>query len=192
MIEHTMTDPIEAAYHRLKQGDPHALSDLLTACQPRVYRLALSILNDEEDAADATQEALLAVAEALPGFRGEARFTTWMTTITVNTCRSYLRKRKRRGSLIERLQRRVMTTQLTSPTPSPEVQAQRSEADRALWQAVDALEEKHRLPIVLRYAHDMPTRQIAEVLGVSEGTVHSRLHHAREHIRRLLMQKGGL
>lgn len=77
----------------------------------------------------------------------------------------------------------VMSSSLT-----PEEAASGNEAERQLWNAVDRLDEKHRLPIILRYTYDLSASEIAETLGISEGTVYSRLHYAREKIQQLLAQ----
>jgi RNA polymerase sigma-70 factor (ECF subfamily) len=69
-----------------------------------------------------------------------------------------------------------------SDQTGPESEAIQHEADSALWQAVRALDEKHRIPVILRYYHDLPIDEIAEMLGVPIGTVHSRLNHARERL----------
>jgi RNA polymerase sigma-70 factor, ECF subfamily len=149
-----------------------------------VHRLALSILNDPAEADDAAQETLIAACRSLDRFRGEAQPRTWITRIAINVCRSRLRRRKVRQVLDETLQALHL---LSGPRPGPEDTAIQSEADWQLWQAVDALDEKHRLPVILRYVQELSVPEIAGILGVSQGTVHSRLHYAR---RKLQVQLG--
>ena len=69
---------------------------------------------------------------------------------------------------------------LSQPVASPEEAAAQNEAHRQLWQAVDSLDEKHRLPVILRYVHELTVAEIAASLGTNEGTIHSRLHYARK------------
>ena len=148
-----------------------------------VQRLALSILNDPDEAEDAAQETFIAAHRALGSFRGEAQTRTWLTTIAVNACRGRLRKRKVRQALHNTLAALHLQSALPS---SPEQAALQSESDRQLWQAVDALDEKHRLPVILRYVHELSVPQIAAALNTSQGTIHSRLHYARLSLQQIL------
>ncbi len=144
--------------------------------QAKIYRLCLSMLDDAADAEDATQESFIAALKALKGYRGDSAFQTWLISIALNVCRSSLRQRKRRTNL---------TTTLADPsvsgegTPTPEQQAMHFEGSKALWAAIKKLDEKHRIPIFLRYYHELSTAEIASVLGINQGTVHSRLSIAR-------------
>jgi len=173
--------------HWLEQcrvGDSLAIERLVQTYQGAVYRLALSILDDSNDADDATQEVFVAALRAIESFRGNASFKTWLFSITVNVCRTRLHRQKRRGSLQQILQSLFAQNQA-----HPENEAIQSESDSALWQAVHALDEKHRIPVILRYYHDLSVNEIAETLGVPVGTVHSRLNHARERLRALLKEE---
>lgn len=146
-----------------------------------VYRLALSILDDAAEADEAAQDALLAALKALDTYRGQAAFSTWLYAITVNVCRARLRKRQTAERLL-----RSLTTFFwpTADRPhGPEEAAIHNETEADVWRAVSALDEKHRLPIILRYYHDFSTDEIARMLTINEGTVRSRLHTAREQLR---------
>jgi RNA polymerase sigma-70 factor (ECF subfamily) len=96
-----------------------------------------------------------------------------------------LRKRRVRSS-VQMALRFVMHS---ASAPTPEDLASQSDSDRRLWSAVDTLDDKHRMPIVLRYVHDLPVQEIAGILGISEGTVHSRLHYAREKLQKILTRE---
>jgi len=170
-----------------RAGDNAALETLFQRCQPRLYRLALSVLDDPAEADEAAQEALAAALGALDSYRGDSSFDTWLYSITLNACRSRLRKRQAWQRLRQTLQ---ALFQVRSPHPHPEeVIAQRQDR-RALWQALQALGEKHRLPVILRYYHDFPIAEIAQLLNISEGTVASRLHTARQRLLVTLQQQG--
>jgi RNA polymerase sigma-70 factor (ECF subfamily) len=148
-----------------------------------VYRLALSILNDAAEAQDATQETFISAAESLSEFRGEAQLKTWLLAIAVNECRDTLRRRQRRQRLKSAMHK---VQSLLSHTASPEDEAARNEDEERLYRAVSSLSQKQRLPILLRYVHNLSGPQIASVLGISEGTVYSRLYYARRRLRRLM------
>ena len=145
-----------------------------------IHRLTLSILDDSHEADDAAQDAFIAAHRAVEGFRAEANLKTWLTSIAVNACRSRMRKRKVRQALSAAL---VAFHLLKNPPSSPEEVAIQSEIDRSIWLAVDALDEKHRTPVILRYVHELNVPEIAEILHLSQGTIHSRLHYARQKLQ---------
>ncbi len=165
-------------------GDFAAVEMFVRAHQRAVYRLALSILDDPAEAEEATQDALVAAIGALDSYRGDSAFTTWLYAITLNTCRGRLRKHRSRDRLMETL--RSIFRLGGDTTPHPEEAAIRSEADAAVSRAVSALDEKHRLPVILRYYNELSVAEIARLLDISEGTVHSRLYTARERLRAML------
>jgi len=150
---------------------------LMQAYYPYIRRLALSILDDESEADDAAQETFIAACRSLESFRGEASPRTWLTRIAINSCRGRLRKRK----VLQTLQSTLQNLHLLRTAPvSPEENALQNESDRRLWQAVDQLDEKHRLALILRYVHELTVPEIAAALDTNAGTVHSRLHYARK------------
>ena len=167
-----------------REGDALAIERLVQTYQAEVYRLALSILDDPDEADDATQEAFVAALRALDSFRGESSLKTWLFRITVNVCRNRLGRAQSHGKLQQILQSLFMQEQA-----HPEKEAVRNESDSALWRAVRTLDEKHRLPVILRYYHDLPVAEIAELLHIPVGTVHSRLNHARASLRSYLKEE---
>jgi RNA polymerase sigma-70 factor (ECF subfamily) len=161
---------------KCRAGDPEAIETLVNEHQARLYRLCLSILDSPDDAQDAVQETFIAAIRALPKYRGDAALQTWLYSIAVNACRGQLRQQKRRGKYEGPEEDAEMTTD-RKPSPEGSVIA-RQHAD-AIWQAVSSLDEKHRLPVILRYYHELSTEEIARVLNINLGTVHSRLSNAR-------------
>lgn len=166
---------------RCRAGDPGAVEALVQTHQPAVYRLALSILDDPAEADEAAQETFLAALRALPSYRGDAAFATWLYRIAVNVSLG----RRRKGRTWQRLKEALAAAWRLSGEPAehPEAAATRRETQAAVWGAVQALGEKHRLPVILRYYHSLPVSEIAAVLAVNEGTVHSRLSVARDRLR---------
>jgi len=153
---------------------------------PYIHRLALSILDDIHDADDVAQDTFIAAHHSMSGFRYESNPKTWLSSIAINASRGRLRKRKVRQILSNTLQAIHLLKNFPS---SPELVTIQNESDTYLWTLVDGLDEKHRLPIILRYVHDLNASQIANILHISQGTVHSRLHYAR---RKLYAQLGHL
>ena len=159
---------------------------LIDAYQHLVYRLAFSILNDAAEADEATQDAFVAALGALASYRGDSAFGTWLYAITLNVCRGRLRKRRARERLQQVVQAIFHYTADHDAALPPETTAIRNETDAAVRQAVQSLSEKERLPIILRYEQELPIAEIAQVLGVSERTVHTRLRAAHEQLRTAL------
>jgi RNA polymerase sigma-70 factor (ECF subfamily) len=123
----------------------------------------------------------------LRSYRGESAFTTWLYAITLNVCRTRLRRRRTWGRLMGSL-RALFRTGGDAPA-DPEAVAIQNESNAELWNAVAALDEKHRLPVILRYYQGFSTAEVAQLLGISEGTVHSRLFTARERLRAHLKER---
>ena len=167
-------------------GDSSAIERFVHTYQQDVYRLALSILDDATEADDATQDALLAVLRSLDSFRGASSFTTWLYSVTVNICRTRLQRHKRRERLTQLLGG-LLRVHIARPA-SAEEDAIQKESDAALWRAIHSMDEKHRIPIVLRYYHDLSVAEIANILGIPEGTVHSRLNTARRKLHDVLKE----
>ena len=169
-----------------REGDARAIERLVQTYQQDVYRMALSILDDPDDADDATQEVFLSALRGLASFQENASFKTWLFSIIINVCRSRLKRQKSRNRLKQILQSLFY---MRGEQAHPEDEAVKNQADAALWRAIHSLDGKHRIPIVLRYYHDLPVAEIAAMLGVPTGTVHSRLNHAREQLRTQLKEE---
>jgi RNA polymerase sigma-70 factor (ECF subfamily) len=169
-----------------RAGDSSAVERFVQTYQQDVYRLALSILDDSNEAEDATQEVLLAALRALHSFQGTSSLKTWLYSITVNLCRTRLQHHKRRERLAELLGGilQVHTTRISSAEES----AVQHEFDESLWRAIHGMDEKHRIPIVLRYYHDLSVAEIANILQIPEGTVHSRLNAGRRQLHDALKE----
>jgi RNA polymerase sigma-70 factor (ECF subfamily) len=167
-----------------KAGDSAAVEDFVQTYQREVYCLALSILDDSSEAEDATQESLLAALRGLESFQAESSLKTWLFSITVNVCRTRLQRRKRSETMRQILNGIFQRT----PAPSVEENAIQNEANEALWRAVHRMDARHRIPIVLRYIHDLSVAEISKILQIPEGTVHSRLNTARRKLHAVLKE----
>jgi RNA polymerase sigma-70 factor (ECF subfamily) len=170
-----------------QKGDAEAIEKLVNDYYSRIVRLALSILEDSAEAEEAAQEVFLIVLKALDSYRAEATFTTWLYRITVNVCRNSLRKRRARERLVKTLH--TLWPFIRESEMSPEDATVINETETLVRQAVNALGEKHRIPIILFYYHGFSTSEIASILDLHEGTVHSRLSIARDRLRAKLHLK---
>lgn len=172
-----------------RRGDELAIEQLVRQYETGVFRLALSVLDDPAEANEAAQEAFIAALKALERYQDQSTFKAWLYTITVNTCRSRLRKRR----TVEKLRQTLIGVFRVQAQKhaSPEETVIQNEKDATLWRALKNMDEKHRLPLVLRYYHDLPIAEIAQILNINEGTIHSRLHHGRERLRLALDELTG-
>ena len=170
-------------------GNEDAIETLVRVHEAGIFRLALSILGDEAEANEVTQETFLSALRALPSYQEKKSLKAWLYTIALNHSRSHLRKRK----VIERL-RSTLTGIFRGETEkqvSPEETVIQNEKEAALWRSLNELDERHRLVVVLRYFHELSIAEISEILSVNEGTIHSRLHSAREKLRDALKHLHG-
>jgi RNA polymerase sigma-70 factor (ECF subfamily) len=160
------------AVQRALRGDDTGFRELVERYTGLLFALSWRMLGDREDAADAVQEIFLRVYRALPRFRLGARFHTWLYTIALNWLRSRLRSRR---------SRRAAEARLRPPEsgPDPADVALDREAERLAASALARLPARYREPFVLRHSQELSIREIAEVLGLPEGTVKVRLHRAR-------------
>ncbi|MBI5944355.1 MAG: RNA polymerase sigma factor [Chloroflexi bacterium] len=165
-------------------GDERAIDMLVRRYEADVFRLAYSIVEDASDASEATQETFIAVLKALKTYQEKTSFKAWLYTITLNVSRSHLRKRK----ILERLRTTITSIFLVdSQTQNlPEDTIIQNETESAIWNSLNKLDERHKIVVVLRYFHDLSVAEISEILSVNEGTIHSRLHTAREKLRNTL------
>ena len=141
-----------------------------------IHRLALSILHDDDTADDVAQDTFILALRQIGRYEPGTNLRAWLSTIAVNLCRDRQRRQRARS----RWHAIWGGTQRPPDARARDLEARhvRREANTALWQSVNALDEKHRLPIILRYANGLSIREVADVLNIPEGTVHSRLHHA--------------
>ncbi len=175
----------EALVVRARNGDRESLETLLRSNYDRVFAVCRRLTGSDADAADATQEAMIAVVRGLPRFDGRSRFATWTYRIAVNASIDELRRRSRRPSLdLDELSEpplRVLGTG-SSGFPTPEGVADRADVDAALMR----LPVEFRAPVVLRDLCGLDYAEIAEVLEVPAGTVRSRIARGRSSLATML------
>lgn len=183
----------EDLIRRFQQGQPRAFEALYERFKDYVYRTAFFVTRNSGDAEEAVQETFLDVLRALPNYRveGPARFETWLYRVTVNRCRSSLRRKTLPSADWDEIEERLERIPEPHPNHDPETVALRRERAVALWQVVDRLPEAQRVVVLLRYQQGLPYSEIAQTLGISEGTVKSRLYHAHRRLREQLQAAEG-
>ena len=166
-----------------------AFEELVARHRDRIYARAYSMMRNEEEAVDLSQEAWVKGWQRLRQFQGDASFGTWMTRIVINLCLDQLRKQKRqRTESIEAMDEesggveRQMPVITVNPTAGLERAELRQRIDRALGQ----LSHEHRTVLVLNEFEEMEYKEIARTMGCSIGTVMSRLFYARRKLAVLL------
>ena len=178
---------------RVLDGDNSAFEDLVLANQKNVYNLALKMIGNEEDALDVSQEAFLKAYSQLSGFRSESRFSVWLYRLTHNLCVDLIRKRRREKVVpLTYVDDEGTAAELELPDlrDLPEAAAIRHELRETIDEGIAALGERHREVFVMREVADLSYAEIAGTLGISEGTVKSRLSRARQNLVKNLADKG--
>jgi RNA polymerase sigma-70 factor, ECF subfamily len=177
-----------ALIERCRAGDVAAFEPLVEKYRQRVWRLAYNSLRDREEAWDVAQEAFIRAYQALPSFRGQSAFYTWLYRIVMNVAADRARSRGARGRAFgtERVPEEDWERVLPDQNPgeeSPEDAAARREQRQKLVKALDTLPEHHRRIVMLSDLEGLSYREIADTLEIPMGTVMSRLHNARKRLR---------
>lgn len=174
---------------RVKQGDKAAFDLLVIKYQGRIINLVSRFVRNQADAQDVTQEAFLKAYRALPNFRGESAFYTWLYRIAVNTAKNYLALQNRRPNEMDQ---DIAEIEQISDDPAlkdietPEHLLLTREIQDTVIRAIDGLPEDLHTAITLRELEGMSYEEIAEAMDCPVGTVRSRIFRAREAIDKLL------
>lgn len=183
-----MIDIDEIKYiKRAAAGDADAFEQLVVLYQPQVYRLAYRMTNHPEDAADLTQEIFLKAWTNLEKFEFKSAFSTWLYRLASNLCIDFLRNSRRKPSVpltFEDAEGEEQRIEVIDPAPQPEDALLAAEQQEQLNAAMLDLEPEHRQILTLRVVNDLSYTDIAEILGIKEGTVKSRIARAREKLRK--------
>jgi RNA polymerase sigma-70 factor (ECF subfamily) len=172
-----------------KKGNMAAFEELVARHRDKVYARAFSMMRNEDEAVDLSQEAWVKSWQRLKQFQGESSFGTWMTRIVINLCLDQLRKRKRqRAESIEEMEEGSggVERQMAVVTVNPTERLERGELRKKIDQALSQLSHEHRTVLVLHEFEEMEYKLIAKTMGCSIGTVMSRLFYARRKMAVLL------
>src|SRR5262245_5324848 len=185
----TWTD--EGLVARSISGDSDSFNELILRWERPIYALAYRTIGREEDARDVCQETFLRAFRALPGFRGQAKFSSWLYRIALNLCRDWVR-RERRAPVVqppEHIDLMELSAQ-TEPSESIEDLVARRDQARAVERAMQLLSAEQRTAIVLKEYHGLTFQEIADVVGCPLSTVKTRLYQGLTVLRRELVKSG--
>lgn len=189
-----MTEPERALVRRLRDRDERAFRELLESHRDRVYNITYRMLGNRAEAEDVAQEVFITVFKTIDSFREESKFSTWLYRVAVNHCKNrikYLARRhdRDRDELDETSHSAngaIMNVQLRTPQPDRALEGAQMEG--ILQKAIEALDDDHRIVVVLRDVEDLSIEEICEITGLPDGTVKSRLHRARLALRKKLQR----
>jgi RNA polymerase sigma-70 factor (ECF subfamily) len=159
-------------------GDPDAFTELVRRHRDRLWAVAIRTLGDPEEAADALQDALISALRGAAGYRGDAAVTTWLHRVVVNACLDRIRRRQARPAVP------LEDREIRSPHDDHAATVTRLDIRSALAR----LPEQQRVALVLVDLEDLPVAEVAELLGVAEGTVKSRCFRARTAMAAMLRE----
>lgn len=187
MAEAISAQSDEQLVARTQAGDVAAFNDLVTRWEEPLYRFVYRYLGDPEDARDICQEAFVRAYTNLEGFRGQAKFSSWLYQIALNLSRSEFRKRGSRPTVsLDEEETAGHLRLVQHDVAGPDEWAINGQRARILQEALAALPEKQRTVVILKEYHGLRFREIAEILNTPESTVKSRLYHGLETLARSL------
>lgn len=180
----------EALVKAARRGDMGAFEELVARHRDKIYARAISMMRNEEDAMDLSQEAWVKGWQRLKQFQFESSFSTWMTRIVINLCLDQLRRQKRfRAESLETLEEDGgVERQMPVITVNPTERLERNELRERIDLALAQLSEAHRVVLVMHEFERMEYKEIAKAMECSIGTVMSRLFYARRKMATLLLE----
>ena len=182
-VKHELSD--QEIIERILGGDKNAYAIIIRRYNQRLYRVGMSILNDDAEVEEAMQEAYIHAYEKLAGFRFASSFATWLTRIQVNECLQRIKKRNRvllipEETISEKYLQHMQDHQ------TPESRFNDAEVKQILEQAIRQLPEIYRTVFILRELEDLNVAETGECLDISEGNVKVRLNRARVMLKGIL------
>jgi RNA polymerase sigma-70 factor (ECF subfamily) len=188
-IDMSCTD--EELVARSRGGDLDSFNQLILRWERPIYALAYRVIGREEDARDVCQEAFLRAYRALPGFKGEAKFSSWLYRITLNLCRDWIRRQRRAPVTQMPEEMDLLEAQaVMEPSESIEDLVARRELTAVVEEAMAQLPAEQRTAIVLKEYHGMTFQEIADLQGCPLSTVKTRLYQGLSVLRRHLERHG--
>ena len=182
----------EDVVERVRAGETALYEILMRRYNQRLYRVAFSILRNDGEAEDVMQEAYVNAYQHLNQFAGAAKFSTWLTKITVHEALGRVRRRRRTGSESSLDPNLYIMDSVRTGTPNPERQAYDRELRVALEGAIAALPDSYRLVFVLRAVEGLSGAETAACLDIGEEAVKTRLHGARRMLQKDLRQRASV
>lgn len=179
-------DPCAEFVRRAQRGDRLAFGELVRSTQQQVYNLAYHFFPQPQEAEDLTQEIYLRAWRALPDFRGEAHFSTWLYRIAANVCLNRRRQIRARPTTVED---EALLERVPSGQGDPETLVAAQDRKARLWQAVNLLPDRYRLVLALFYQQQLSYDEVAKALALPLGTVKAQLNRARQALAGILRKE---
>jgi len=180
---------------KLRERDEKAFREIVERYRDTVYNLTYRMLGNREEAEDVSQEVFITVFKSIESFRGDSKFSTWLYRIAVNHCKNrikYLSRRHDRdqSEYDEEVEGDQAAGAATAPTPipRPDKQLEGVELEQIMQRCIAALDEEHRLVVVLRDVEDLSYEEICAITSLPVGTVKSRLHRARLALKKMMLE----
>ena len=174
----------------LKKGDPKAFQSLVSDHSERVYNLCLSILQNQSDSEDVTQEVFTTVFLSISQFKGDSKLSTWIYRIAVNKCQEHIRSksRRKRFGFLTTLEKAEISNPINLSTSfqHPGIELEKKERAAILFAAIDRLPENQKIAFTLHKIDGLPYEEVAEVMSTSLSSIESLIFRARQKLRQLL------
>ena len=185
LVQTAGDDPL---VERLVRGEPAAVGEVYDLHHQAVRAFATRLVGDASSAEDLVHEVFVSLPKAMRNYRGESSLRTFLISIAVNHARHHVRSAVRRRSALERMHREPR-----NDSGDPEHDARRRELAELLSRALDELPLDQRVAFVLCEVEERTSREVAEIVGAPEGTVRTRLFHAKKKLREMLqpLHSGG-
>ena len=175
----------ELLLRRAQQGDPEAFEQLITPLEQLIWRVCWHYTGNREAAEDCGQEAMVRIWKNLDKYRGECALESWAYRIAANCCMDWLRKKQRDRS-VSMEPMREQGFDPADPSPGTEEQVVAADEHRRLREAIAQLPEDQREALVLTQLERIPYEEVAAKMGVSEGTIKSRVNRAKAKLKEIL------
>lgn len=179
-----------ALVERLRKGEVSAVGEAYDLHHEHVRRFARRLVGDEDAAEDLVHETFLTLPKAIKRFEGRSALRTFLVSIAVNHSRHFVRSAIRRRAAMQRAGEEVEAPGHSNSSENPEQEASRKQLARVLTRCLDKLSVEHRVAFVLCEVEERNSREVSEILGVPEGTVRTRLMHAKKKLRVFIGQEG--
>lgn len=170
------------------EGNQKDFERIIKMYESNVFRVSIGLLHNKEDAEEITQDVFLKVYRSLPGFNKKSAFSTWLYRLTINTCLNFLRKKKNKHFWTDL----SAIFQLGTKEASAEARMINKANDDQIKRAIDHLPHKQRLAFVLTKYEELPQKQVAAIMELSEGAVEQLVSRAKNNLRKKLASAIGI
>ena len=175
----------ELLLRKAQRGDPEAFEQLITPLEQLIWRICWHYTGNRESAEDCGQETMIRIWRSLDSYRGDCALESWVYRIAANCCMDYLRKKKRDKS-VSMEPMREQGFDPADPSPGTEEQVVAADEQKRLREAITQLPEDQREALIMTQLEKVSYEEAAKLLGVSEGTIKSRVNRAKARLKEIL------